>query len=107
MHLVLLSFLDQNGELEENIHNGVMCDGCTMDPIRGIRYKCLECPDFDLCNKCHSEEVHMQHKMMRKPAKGKIEIIAWGFREIHQYCTLVCIYLTNTNFVIFRSFESW
>ena len=58
-----------------------MCDGCTMNPIRGIRYKCLECPDFDLCNKCHSEEVHMQHKLMRKPAKGNIEIIARGFNE--------------------------
>ena len=25
------------------------CDGCGLDDIEGIRYKCSVCPDFDYC----------------------------------------------------------
>ena len=34
------------------IHFGVMCDGCGMKPIKGVRYKCNTCNDFDYCDKC-------------------------------------------------------
>ena len=34
------------------IHYNKICDGCEMDPIKGIRYNCTVCPDFDLCEKC-------------------------------------------------------
>jgi hypothetical protein len=34
-------------------HTSAMCDGCGRNPIVGIRYKCLECADFDLCQQCH------------------------------------------------------
>lgn len=36
----------------KSVHWGVVCDGCDMRPIRGIRYKCNECPDFDFCETC-------------------------------------------------------
>ena len=53
-----------------DIHHGFKCDACDMQPIIGLRYKCLECPDFDLCNGCHKKEAHKEHKMVRKTAKG-------------------------------------
>ena len=41
----------------------VACDACNMDPIYGLRFKCVECfPDFDLCEECYRTELH-EHKM--------------------------------------------
>ncbi|CAF2612361.1 unnamed protein product [Rotaria sp. Silwood2] len=37
-----------------NIHQNITCDGCDISPIKGIRYKCLFCPDIDFCQSCHS-----------------------------------------------------
>jgi len=36
------------------VHEGIVCDGCEMSPIVGIRFKCHECPDFDLCASCEA-----------------------------------------------------
>lgn len=33
----------------EAIHNRVQCDFCDVAPIIGNRYKCMTCPNFDLC----------------------------------------------------------
>ncbi|RIA80248.1 hypothetical protein C1645_792940 [Glomus cerebriforme] len=34
-------------------HPGIRCDGCHK-PINGIRFKCGNCPDFDLCGNCEA-----------------------------------------------------
>ncbi|KAF8910162.1 hypothetical protein CPB84DRAFT_1958637 [Gymnopilus junonius] len=35
------------------IHRGVVCDSCNATII-GIRHKCLDCPNYDLCTPCMS-----------------------------------------------------
>jgi len=47
-------------KLEENtsIHRHVRCDGCNVDPIVGIRYKCYACHNFDYCEKCEATQEH-------------------------------------------------
>ena len=65
-----LHILDQDKNKEEDIHYGIVCDVCEMKPIRGVRYKCMECPDFDLCEGCHDKELHKEHKMQGIVEKG-------------------------------------
>jgi len=40
-------------------HPDVICDGCEMTPLAGLRFKCLG-EDFDLCGECyaHKHEAH-------------------------------------------------
>ncbi|KAK3822109.1 MAG: hypothetical protein JOS17DRAFT_720982 [Linnemannia elongata] len=48
---------------EEVVHSNVLCDVC-MDTIKGIRYKCRDCDNYDLCQACHplaAERYHPNH----------------------------------------------
>mmetsp|Transcript_9785 Transcript_9785/g.16474 ORF Transcript_9785/g.16474 Transcript_9785/m.16474 type:complete len:99 (+) Transcript_9785:651-947(+) len=40
------------------VHPRVACDGCNMDPILGVRYKCSVCKDFDFCQDCEEKRQH-------------------------------------------------
>jgi len=37
-------------------HRRITCDGCGMHPLRGPRFKCLTCPDYDLCGECFANQ---------------------------------------------------
>merc|ERR1712018_1050794 len=45
-------------------HFGVTCDSCD-GSINGFRYKCMVCPDYDLCGSCESKGIHPGHNMIR------------------------------------------
>lgn len=57
-------------------HIGVVCDGCGCG-IYGIRFKCLVCPDYDLCSSCEKQGKHVDHNMVtiNKPHT----YYPWGF----------------------------
>ena len=46
---------------EDVVHKGITCDGCDKDPIKGIRFKCSTCADYDLCEKCMSKGYHSEY----------------------------------------------
>lgn len=48
---------------EEVIHPNANCDGCHCFPLRGTRYKCRVCPEYDLCADCKSKGLHTEHEM--------------------------------------------
>jgi len=49
---------------QETEHPGVTCDSCN-SKVRGIRYKCTQCHDFDLCSTCEREGTHpVNHEMI-------------------------------------------
>jgi hypothetical protein len=39
------------------LHENVFCDACRMSPVVGTRYKCGNCPNYDLCQWCYDANV--------------------------------------------------
>lgn len=57
------------------IHDLVECDGCGLSPIVGFRYKCVQCSNFDLCQKCEAVHKHPEHLMIRMPTNDGPSLI--------------------------------
>ena len=56
-----------------SVHECVNCNGCQKCPIVGIRYKCLTCHDYDLCEACE-DSINHSHPMLK--IKTPMEISA-------------------------------
>jgi sequestosome 1 len=67
---------------DEADHPGVVCDGCN-SALKGTRFKCASCPDFDLCAKCEAKGTHNQHVMIRivDPKDGSWRRLLWAGRR--------------------------
>lgn len=52
-------------------HEGTMCDICRQQPIFGIRWKCAECMNYDLCSVCyHGDKHNLKHRFDRISTPG-------------------------------------
>jgi Ca2+-binding EF-hand superfamily protein len=47
-------------------HRGCACNSCGAVPIRGIRYRCSNCADYDLCEGCESQGLHIKTHIFYK-----------------------------------------
>lgn len=57
-------------------HPLIVCDGCECTPVKGIRYKCSVCPNFDYCEKCETEKPHPHPFLkIRKPEHASNYVI--------------------------------
>ncbi|GJJ73920.1 hypothetical protein EMPS_06278 [Entomortierella parvispora] len=65
MNLLYAIAEDQAGK-EGHIHRGITCNSCRTVPIRGLRYKCANCQDYDLCEGCEAAEVHTKSHVFMK-----------------------------------------
>jgi len=53
---VTLNSLKEKYRFEE--HSLVQCNNCKTKPVRGLRFKCDDCRDYDLCINCMQLRVH-------------------------------------------------
>ena len=54
----------------KTIHNGITCNYCKKCPIVGYRYKCMECPDYNLCQVCEKAVEH-EHNFIKYVTEEK------------------------------------
>ncbi|KAI0750060.1 hypothetical protein C8Q80DRAFT_1165924 [Daedaleopsis nitida] len=64
------------GDQDQARHLSSWCDICKENPIVGVRHKCFDCPDFDLCTKCISDPAlrlkhNLKHVFFPIPAPGQ------------------------------------
>ena len=64
--------------LNESIHIGFQCEKCKLSPIVGKRFKCTQCENFNICQKCEQEEFHSDHLLLQitTPDQDPILIIS-------------------------------
>uniref|UniRef100_A0A087XXV1 RING-type E3 ubiquitin transferase n=1 Tax=Poecilia formosa TaxID=48698 RepID=A0A087XXV1_POEFO len=63
-------------------HDGTMCDTCRQQPIIGIRWKCAECTNYDLCTTCyHGDKHHLRHRFYRITTPGSERVLLESRRK--------------------------
>ncbi|KAF4463648.1 EF hand domain [Fusarium albosuccineum] len=63
---LLFRVSEDNARRNGCVHRGCQCNACGMVPIRGVRYRCANCADFDLCETCESQGVHIKTHIFYK-----------------------------------------
>jgi len=51
-------FVNLTRKKYNTIHDNIQCSGCMKKPIKGIRFKCTSCTDYNLCEICEFCENH-------------------------------------------------
>ena len=51
---------DYNISAVKTTHYGIVCKKCNMNPIKGYRYKCSVCKDYNLCERCEEKNYETQ-----------------------------------------------
>ncbi|KAK5704705.1 hypothetical protein LTR17_021661 [Elasticomyces elasticus] len=63
---LLYYIAEENSKRKAYVHRGISCGECGETPIRGIRYHCLNCPDFELCATCEASTAHVKLHVLAK-----------------------------------------
>lgn len=69
-------------EKANKTHPGVRCDGCGIKPLKGPRYNCDYCTDFNYCSECKASKSHTPNHHLIKLESGEYptNFIHSGFR---------------------------
>ena len=63
---LLYRIAEEQARKDGYVHRGISCNSCNTMPIRGIRYRCANCADVDLCEACESMQVHPKTHLFYK-----------------------------------------
>ena len=61
IQLEILQQLKHVENMNEYSHENIFCNSCKKNNIKGIRYKCISCYNYDLCDICESQKIHNYH----------------------------------------------
>ena len=77
----------KNNVYDEIHHDFYSCNNCNKEPIYGIRFSCIECDNYDLCQNCFDKIIDNNSHYNNKHKFEAIEIpeLASGF-AIHYDC---------------------
>lgn len=101
-----------------------MCDTCRQQPIFGIRWKCAECGNYDLCSICyHGDKHHLRHRFYRIATPGSERVLLEPRRKSkkvliflyitlllslsYQYVIYVIFYNIRLQFVVYFLVQEW
>jgi len=63
---------------QKDVHDNIVCDGCNVTPIKGIRYKCGICRDYDLCSTCEAKNEHpIDHPLIKLKVPTSLKVSAF------------------------------
>lgn len=67
-----------------NVSHNAICDGCDVY-IRGVRHKCLDCPDWDYCSECVQSAgfIHPNHRFAPVYEPLKYTLTRTTARSVH------------------------
>ncbi|KAJ3159074.1 hypothetical protein HDU86_001973 [Geranomyces michiganensis] len=57
---LLSAISEEQAEKDGYVHRSITCNHCGISPIRGFRFKCANCVDYDVCETCEALEVHLK-----------------------------------------------
>ncbi|KAI8847246.1 hypothetical protein BC829DRAFT_396794 [Chytridium lagenaria] len=55
---LLYSIAEDQARKDGYVHRSITCNHCGVCPVRGYRFKCAHCVDYDLCETCEAGDVH-------------------------------------------------
>ena len=76
------------------IHYNVQCSICKIFPITGIRYKCIECPSYNLCEKCEMQ-FGRNHGHCLLKLRNNTDINYFKFNDQENFYSYKCVNKTK------------
>ncbi|XP_018569323.1 ZZ-type zinc finger-containing protein P35G2.11c-like [Anoplophora glabripennis] len=66
----------RSNQKQDSVHRRIQCDECNIFNIRGIRYKCNICRNYDLCERCYNANKHdVHHNFKRLDCPNSVGVI--------------------------------
>jgi hypothetical protein len=62
-------------KFNDSVHRYIKCAFCNVEPIKGLRFKCDVCFDFDLCLKCFKETQNIAMIKSHRPQEHSMVVI--------------------------------
>lgn len=63
---LLYRIAEEQARKDGYVHRRITCNSCNIMPIRGIRYHCANCLDYDLCEQCEAMQIHPKTHLFYK-----------------------------------------